>query len=186
VRVEKLRPDNDYDLELIQKSIDGDMDSFKQIVEKYQNKVARVTTSMLGRSYEAEDVGQEVFIRFHNSISKFKGDSNLGTYLVRIAINLCLNSIKKENKFKTSSLSNGNDLSLGGDEETKNDIASLINHALCSLKPEFRSVVVLRNIEGYTTKETAAILEIPQGTVLSRLSRGHDKLREIIIKLEQI
>ena len=77
-------------------------------------------------------------------------------------------------------------LSLGGDEETKNDIASLINHALCSLKPEFRSVVVLRNIEGYTTKETAAILEIPQGTVLSRLSRGHDKLREIIIKLEQI
>jgi len=171
-------------MELIAKVREGDHQSYRLIVEKYEQQIARTIVGMLGNSQEAEDVGQEVFIRFYRSLDKFKGDSSLGTYLTRIAINLSLNSIKKQ---KRLNLFRSNDqevfkLEIPDNELSRDqkDTQELVQRGLLQLPKEFRSIIVLRMIEGYSTKEVAKILDIPLGTVLSRLSRAQKKLKAIL------
>nr|MCU0369662.1 sigma-70 family RNA polymerase sigma factor [Cyclobacteriaceae bacterium] len=86
---------------LIEKSKAGEMAAFKALVMRHEGKVAGVVHSMLGHTPEAEDVGQEVFIRFYDALGKFRGDSAVGTYLVRIAINLSLNELKRRKKMNS-------------------------------------------------------------------------------------
>lgn len=171
------------DQKLIELSLGGNMHAFEEIVRRFEPVVARVVISMVGQD-AADDVGQEVFIRFYKSMSKFKGDAKLSTYLVRIAINLSLNEIKKNSRITRSDESELEKHINSFNSEESTDMKQIIQYSLNQLEPQFRSIVVLRNIEGYSTKETASILGIPQGTVLSRLSRGHQKLKEIITKLD--
>jgi RNA polymerase sigma-70 factor, ECF subfamily len=78
------------DENLVTASRNGDMTAFKELVDRHEGKVAGVVKSILGDTTEALDVGQEVFIRFYEALDKFKGESALSTYLIRIAINLSL------------------------------------------------------------------------------------------------
>ena len=177
-----LKATNDF--ELIKKAMAGNMAAFETIVRKYESMVAKITIPMLGNKNDADDIGQETFIRFYKSMKQFKGDSQLGTYLARIAINLSLNELKKRSKqwlFTTNNY-NGADIPSVNNEENK-EIRDLVNSSLEALEPKFRSVIVLRHIQGFSTRETANILGLPQGTVLSRLSRGQNKLKGIITKL---
>lgn len=175
------------DQDLVYAIAHGDQQAFAKLVDKYESMIAKVAIGMLGNSADAEDVGQETFIRFFRSARQYKGDSSLGTYLSRIAINLSLNALKKrksqqwlsfENRLQTQPRTE--------DEFRKMDTEELVSKALEKLQPEFRSVVVLRLMQGFSTKETAQILELPLGTVLSRLSRAQEKLREIVKLLEII
>lgn len=148
--------------------------------------IAKVSYGMLGNKADAEDVGQETFIRFYRSVKQYKGDSSLGTYLSRIAINLSLNAIKKRKSQQWLSYEDRQQTqSRTEDAYSKSDTAELVSKALEELNPEFRSVVALRLMQGFSTKETAKILELPLGTVLSRLSRAQEKLRKIIKHLEK-
>lgn len=166
---------------LIARAREGDMTAFKMLVERHEGKIAGVIKPMLGDTPQAVDVGQEVFIRFYESLEKFKGESTLSTYLVRIAINLSLNEIKK-NKRKNRIFSPLEEGEKVGTDESSHDIKEWVHHELDKLDPDFKIVVTLRMIEGYTTEETARILNIPLGTVLSRLARAQKKLREALDK----
>jgi len=173
------------DLELINQARKGDQQAFAGLVRRYESLVARTVIGMLGNVPEADDVGQEVFIRFYHAMDKFRGDAALGTYLVRIAINLSLNELKKRKKVVDITGWQGTDYQVedmmaGEDEPGKADAHETVHKALETLEPKFRSVVVLRMIEGYDTKETAEILEIPLGTVLSRLTRAQKQLRKVL------
>jgi RNA polymerase sigma-70 factor (ECF subfamily) len=176
--------DKDEDEELIARSRNGDMSAFKVLVERYEGKVAGIIKPMLGNVPQAEDVGQEVFIRFYESLEKFKGESSLGTYLIRIAINLSLNEIKRMKRrdkiFKP--LESGHHVP---DEGALSDGYEMLHQEIKKLDADFRLVVTLRMIEGYSTEETAKILNIPLGTVLSRLARAQDKLRNVLNKQEK-
>jgi len=170
------------DFELVRKALKGDKFAFGVLVRQYQDQVAKTVVGMLGQTQEAEDTGQEVFIRFYKSMDQYKGDSSLGTYLTRIAINLSLNEIKKQKNKKTGSL-HKIEYQLHTEEPAeKRDTQEVVEKALQQLEPDFRSVIVLRMIEGYSTKETAEMLKLPLGTVLSRLSRAQQKLKEILKK----
>lgn len=157
----------------------GNMSAFKTLVLRYEGKVAGIVKSMLGDAPEAVDVGQEVFIRFYESLDKFKGESSLGTYLVRIAINLSLNEIqrKKRKNIFFRPLEAGYHVK---SDESKADIREMVQYEIAKLDTDFRLVVTLRMIEGYSTEETAKILDVPMGTVLSRLSRAQKKLKEVL------
>lgn len=173
------------DLELLDMAKDGDDQAFKQLVERYEGKVAGTVKGMLGDRMEAEDVGQEVFIRFYKSMHKFKGESQLGTYLTRIAINLSLNAIKKEKRGKWISLFQQESrevyqLKEGGISQDQRDTQQFLHYALSKIDERYRAVLVLRFIDGYSTQETADILQIPSGTVLSRLARAQKKLKETL------
>lgn len=166
---------------LIEKSRGGDMAAFKTLVIRHEGKVAGVVRSMLGAIPEAEDVGQEVFIRFYDSLDKFRGDAKVSTYLVRIAINLALNEIKRKkrtsSRFTSIEAANG----IKGQEDTM-DLKEQLKYEFSRLDPDFQAVATLRLIEGYSTDETAEILGIPMGTVLSRLARAQQKLRVALSK----
>ena len=185
-----MRVDALTDEALVDAARDGSEDAFRELVKRYEGRVASVAIRMLGHTPEAEDVGQETFIRFYRGLRGFRGQASVGTYLTRIAINLSLNEIKKRRRrsifIPFTPVGKEKD---APDQEFEDPRASAeyddtpdrINKALNQLKPEFRSVVVLRLMEGYTSKETAEILGLPVGTVLSRLKRSQEKLKRILI-----
>jgi len=136
---------------------------------------------MLGHCTEAEDVGQETFIRLYKSLDKFRGDASIGTYLTRIAINLSINELKRRQHRRKFFFSNPHrKIENVPDTNEKKEIIEIVRLSIQKLKPKLRAVIVLRLINGYSTRETAQILNLPPGTVLSRLARGQIKLKEIL------
>ncbi len=171
------------DLDLITQTRKGDHEAFSVLVSRYKDQVAKTVMGMMGNCMEADDVGQETFIRFYRSIDKFRGDSALGTYLTRIAMNLSLNELKKRKRSHSLfSDSQENNIEVHSskvqDDPEADDIQEVVQMAIQELPLKFRSVVVLRLIEGYNTKETAEILNLPMGTVLSRLARAQNHLKD--------
>jgi RNA polymerase sigma-70 factor (ECF subfamily) len=169
------------DEDLVGQSRNGDMKAFKVLVERHEGKVAGVIKSMVGDTPEAIDIGQEVFIRFYESLEKFKGESLLSTYLVRIAINLSLNEIKQRKRRNSFFSSEETGLNVGS-KSAGSDLKEAVLYEVNRLEPDFKLVVTLRMMEGYSTEETAQILNIPLGTVLSRLSRAQKKLKLMLTK----
>jgi RNA polymerase sigma-70 factor (ECF subfamily) len=175
------------DQELIIKSRNGDNNAFKELIKKYEHQVAATVIGMLGHCEEAEDIGQETFIRFYQSLNKFRGEASVGTYLTRIAINLSLNEIKRRQRQRKLFFSKSDDKiknmpDLNRAKENK-ELKKIVQAGIQKLEPKFRAVIVLRLIDGYSTKETAQILKLPVGTVLSRLARAQKKLKEILTPL---
>jgi len=177
------------DQEIIKRVLSGETDLYREIILKYESQVASVIFGMIGKTQEAEDVGQETFIRFYKNLKNFRGDSGVGTYLTRIAINLSLNEIKRRKRKNTMFVFGENenleipDKSNSSDNKEDKD---LIHKAIQNLNPKFRSVIVLRLIEGYSTKETAKLLKVPVGTVLSRLTRAQKKLKEMLSPIMEV
>jgi RNA polymerase sigma-70 factor (ECF subfamily) len=175
------------DAELVGRALRGDDGAFRVLVERYESAVASTVIGMLGPGDEADDVGQETFIRFYRSMKKYRGDASLKTYLTRIAINLSLNALKRRRGLMERFVSRDqatapppepalNGVGAVESRETK----EAVQHAIQQLNPKHRTVVVLRMIDGYSTKETAEILGIPAGTVLSRLARAMDALKPML------
>ncbi len=174
--------------QLVRAAIDGDKNAFSQIVDRYQNMVARTVKGMLGDSVFSEDIGQEVFIKLYYSLSEFRGEAKLSTYIQKIAVNLTLNEIKRRKRFFSMFSQKGNaemyEFEVADqDHENRSDAKELVNKALAKLEPKFRIILTMRMLQGYSTKETAEILDLPLGTVLSRLSRAQEQLRDILNKL---
>ncbi|HEM49235.1 MAG TPA: RNA polymerase sigma factor, partial [Caldithrix sp.] len=114
---------------------------------RYESQIASTVINMLGKSPEAEDIGQEVFIRFYKAIPGFRGESSVGTYLTRIAINLSLNEIKRRKRRKNIFVKKELSELINYIDENKPDVSGdkeMINRAIQSLNPKFRSVLVLR------------------------------------------
>jgi RNA polymerase sigma-70 factor (ECF subfamily) len=170
--------------ELVIAAREGDDDAFKELVMRFEPIVARTVIGMLGDCAEAEDVGQETFIRFYKALSRFRGESSVKTYLTRIAMNLSLNELKRRKRrrlrFTEKPVEEHHDLADEREARGQDVDKELVWKAIGELEEKFRSVVVLRLIDGYSTDETARILDIPLGTALSRLSRGQKKLRELL------
>jgi RNA polymerase sigma-70 factor, ECF subfamily len=172
------------DFELVELSKQGDQLAFAEIVRRHKSRVATTIHGMIGKGDSADDIGQEVFIRFYNSLASFRGEAALSTYLIRIAINLSLNEInriKRKNLFSFDKM-----LEEGSDIADKNNHASVLENndfvqrSIQKLNVKYRVVLVLRLIDGYSTDETAKILNIPVGTVLSRLTRAQIKLKKYL------
>jgi len=162
---------NPIENELIQRARRGDEEAFQEIIKQHEHQVAATVIGILGNGPEVDDLGQETFVQF-------------GTYLTRIAINLSLNELRRRKKLarflEPGPLGNGNSVRGQKEQEAATDVRGLVRRGLQRLPADFRSVIVLRLIDGYSTRETADILRLPQGTVLSRLARGQAKLKDII------
>lgn len=173
------------DKELIQLASNGDQNAFRILVERYQRQIRTTVIGMLGEVPEADDISQQVFIRFYKSMEKFRGEAGLGTYLTRIAINLSLNELKRRQRsvkrFLSFSRTNREiDLPDHSESPERMDERDRISKALQALEPDFRTIAVLRLVDGYSVKETAEMLDIPMGTVASRLARAQQKLKEML------
>ncbi len=174
--------------ELVSASLGGDKKAFGEIVERYRKMVARTVKGMLGDSVFAEDVGQEVFIKLFYSLADFRGEAKLSTYIQKIAVNLTLNEIKRRKRFFSMFSQKGNnemhEIEVPDhDTEERREASEIVHKALQAMDPKFRVIVAMRMLQGYSTKETAEILDLPLGTVLSRLSRAQEQLRVILEKM---
>jgi RNA polymerase sigma-70 factor (ECF subfamily) len=176
------------DSELVKAALDGCKEAFGAIVTRYQKMVARTVKGMLGDSVYSEDIGQEVFIKLYYSLSEFRGEAKLSTYIQRIAVNLTLNEMKRRKRFFSMFSQKGNNELYeyevpDHDNEERKEASEIVEKALQTMDPKFRIIVTMRMLQGYSTKETAEILDLPLGTVLSRLSRAQEQLKQILKKL---
>jgi RNA polymerase sigma-70 factor (ECF subfamily) len=169
---------------LIAAAREGDHDAFKELLRRYEPVVARTVIGMLGNCAEAEDIGQETFIRLYKALPDFRGDSSLRTYLTKIAMNLSLNELKRRKRrflrFSKKPVEDYHDIADDRQRKGEDVDEERVWLAIRELDEKFRSVVVLRLMDGYSTEETARILGVPVGTVLSRLSRAQRKLRDLL------
>ncbi|MCP5515592.1 MAG: RNA polymerase sigma factor [Spirochaetales bacterium] len=172
------------DREIIREILNGNQELFRILVDRYKNPVAAVIKGMLGDCPEAEDIGQDTFISLFRTLANFRGESALKTYLIRIAMNLSLNELKRRKRMLAKNVkmdSPENYVQLFEKPQQENrELAESINMALEKLDSRQRSVFILRIVEGYSTKETADILHIPLGTVLSRLSRAMSEMKILL------
>jgi RNA polymerase sigma-70 factor (ECF subfamily) len=185
---------SDYtDIQLLETARNGDEQAFRVLVLRYQQKVATTVIGMLGNCPEADDVGQETFVRFFRALTTFRGESSVGTYLTKIAMNLSLNELERRKRRRRFALfsfmaAKDEDTSEQREQQIANpdnvyeqyDNHEVVQYALAKIDEKLRSVAILRLIDGCSTQETADILQIPLGTVLSRLSRAQDQLRKIL------
>jgi RNA polymerase sigma-70 factor (ECF subfamily) len=173
--------------EILARARSGDELAFRTIIEKYESRISATVTGILGFSADVDDIGQETFVRFYQSIHRFRGDSSIGTYLTRIAINLSLNELKRrkrEERLRPEDMPGypppGPRSGRSGEGDRATDARVVVQRGLQMLDPKFRTVLVLRLMDGYSTRETAEMLQLPLGTVLSRLARGQARMREIL------
>jgi RNA polymerase sigma-70 factor (ECF subfamily) len=173
------------DLQLLRRAADGDESAFRALVERHEQAVARVVTAMLGSGDDADDVGQETFVRLFRAKTDFRGDAQLRTYLTRIAMNLCCDVLERRKKqsgwVRLTGSDDDDDVQLSA-PETADPIEDAernetLRQAVESLDAKHKAVVVLRILEDRSTRDTAALLGVPEGTVMSRLTRALGKLK---------
>ena len=190
---------NIEDREIIEKFLEGDITYFDKLVLKYKQMVFNVCLKMLGDYDEALEVTQDIFLKVYESLKNFRFEAKFSTYLYKITLNSCrsrLKALRRKKKIEYFSIDEPFETTEGGlkrefesscpnpkevlEEKEKQ---SLVIKALFSLNPEYREILILRDIEGLEYKEIAKILNINLGTVKSRLNRARNILKE---KLEKI
>ncbi len=179
------------DAELLAAARGGDDAAFAALVRRHQRQVERIVIRMLGRDGrdDADDVAQETFIRFHGALGDFRAEAAVSTYLTRIAINLSLNVLRRR-RWQLRRLVRRDTADPAApdmrdvpapatvDRTITDERRAALERALGRLSDDHRAVVVCRLLEDLSTRETAALLRIPDGTVMSRLTRALEKLRE--------
>jgi RNA polymerase sigma-70 factor (ECF subfamily) len=169
----------------------GDVLGFEQIVRHYSAMVFSLAARIVGPS-EAEDVVQETFLRAYHGLGKFRGDSSLKTWLYAIALNRSRARMSTLGRLRAmftpgrsreddpfASLDEAADPALSPeDNAVLKERRARLRAAIHALPEEFRAAVLLRDLEGLSYEEVAAVLEVPIGTVRSRLARGRALLRE--------
>ena len=174
----------------IKQVLKGDQSAFGEIVEIYKDKVFHVCYRMLGNRHEAEDISQEAFIRAYINIHTFDVDRKFSTWLYRIATNLCIDRIrkKKPDYYLDAEVAGTDGLTMYSQVQTdeplpEEEVESMelqdsIQQGISKLPDKYRSVIVLKYIEELSLKEISEILDLPLGTVKTRIHRGREALRK--------
>lgn len=166
-----------------------DPEAFEAVVRAYYDRVYRLALRLLCNAADAEDVVQEAFLKVHRSAPRFRGDSSLSTWVYRIAHNVCLDELRRRKRrpllqgrcdgAERETVQEPEDEGPGPEEAAFAAEERLrLRRALESLPLEFRSVLILREVEDLSYDQIAAVLKCPVGTVRSRLARARRMLAE--------
>ena len=190
------------DLAIVEKVKAGRTEAFGKLVLKYQDRVFNACWRICGHLDDARDFTQEAFVRALENIDSFRAQSGFYTWIFRIAVNLALSGRRKAATRQIASLDqiaeasgtqaaelvaykNDNDVRGTLETDGDSDARQAIIRALNSLDEDHRAVIVLRDIEGMNYNEVGEILDLPAGTVRSRLHRGRMALRESFLSMER-
>ena len=171
--------------------------AFNLLVITYERRVFALVFRMLGRRDEAEDLAQEVFVQVFKAIDQFRGDSKLSTWIYRIAVNLCKNRTKYLKRRHAGEqddvdamadrapLSAAKGVSVGDisrpDELVEGmQLEVIVKRAIDQIDPDFREVLILRDVEDMSYEEIAAVTGLAAGTVKSRIHRARAQLRALV------
>ncbi len=178
------------DLELVNRCRGGDLDSFRGLVEKYQQRLYRLIYGIVLDREQARDLAQETFVKAYRALDSFRGKSGFYTWLYRIAFNLALDAKRKrsgremmeydDTRKLDQALAPGGDFPRPDRILLGEELRERIQRGLESLSRIQRTTLVLREWEGHSYEEIARIMKCSRGTVMSRLHYGREKLREIL------
>ncbi len=181
---------------LVDKAKQGDVEAFSSLIRKYERRVYRMARQITQNDEDAEDVLQDTFLKAYEHLGSFQGQSKFYTWLTRIAVNESLMKLRKRKSDRTVSL----DENIETDEESivreiavwdgtpeerygQEELRVILEDAIQSLKPIFRTVFVLRDVEELSTEETAEVLGLSIAAVKSRLLRARLQLREKLTRI---
>jgi RNA polymerase sigma-70 factor (ECF subfamily) len=168
----------------------GDGGAFGLLVERYQDRLYNTIFRLVGSAEDARDLLQDTFVKAYENLDGFRGGSSLYTWLFRIAVNTCLSHRRKKKPVHaTASQESDDDTSPAdnwadpaapdpSDPVIATETEAIVQQALNSLEEEYRTVVVLRDVQQCDYREMAEILDLPPGTVKSRLHRARLMLRD--------
>jgi len=185
------------DHSLVQRARSGDERAFRTLVERYQKKVYAVAFGMVKDREEALDVVQEAFVKVHKSLDTFKADATFYTWLYRITVNVCIDVIRRRGAMRAEAVEFderiGHDLAeanlgavssqLGSNPEKsvlRRELGEKIQEALEQIPEKHRAILLLRELDGLSYEELAQVLEIPKGTVMSRLFHARAKVQKLL------
>ena len=168
----------------------GDQNAFAEVVELYKDKIYHLCYRMLGNAHEAEDIAQEAFLRVYINIHSFDINKKFSTWLYRIATNLSIDRIrkKKPDYYLDAEVAGtdgltlysqvSSDIAMPEKEVEAMELQEIIQKEILKLPDKYRSVIVLRYIEDLSLQEISEVLDIPVGTVKTRIHRGREALRK--------
>ncbi|MBM6829234.1 sigma-70 family RNA polymerase sigma factor [Anaerotignum lactatifermentans] len=184
--------------ELVALARQGDMDAFEALILQHEKIVYNIAFRMMGGGEDVKDMAQEVFLKVYRNLERFDGKSAFSTWIYRIAVNTCIDEIRKRKGKQTYSLDaeledeDGNYKKQFADEGGRpeeeilqKELRGEVLAALETLSPEHKAAVILRDIRGYSYEEIAEMIQMPLGTVKSRISRGRAQLKEEILKIRE-
>jgi RNA polymerase sigma-70 factor (ECF subfamily) len=178
--------------ELIERCLRGDQAAWDQIVRNYWRKVFNIAYRFVGRHDEAEDLTQDIFFKIFKALATFDRRANFQTWLISISRNLCIDhyrSVRKERETMArdvdpAGLSPVSTARGPHHELEQSDLRHRIRTALAVLPPPLREAVVLRDLQEFSYQEIADRLQLPEGTVKSRINRGRLELAKQLTRLE--
>lgn len=172
---------------LIKKCIEGDIDAFEILIEKYKQTAYNIALGIVKNPDDAMDMSQEALIKVYRYIKNFNQKSSFSTWLYRIVMNTCLDYIKKNEKNKVVPINeeviNNEDSCMDSNPEKildKKIETQQIRDAIYKLAPIQKNAIILRDIQGFSYEEIANITDCSLGTVKSRIKRGRENLKEIL------
>ncbi len=189
-RVQEVRNPHEDDA-LVDRARKGDRAAFQELFKKYHRRAYAVAIGVVKRPADAMDVVQDAFIKVHKHIANFQGTSSFYTWLYRIVMNLSIDHVRKKRKItefdehvkKDDAAGDGALLPHMPDENpsktvVRRELSEKIRAALETLPEYHRAVIVLREVEGMSYEEMAQVLEVPKGTIMSRLFHARRKMQE--------
>jgi RNA polymerase sigma-70 factor (ECF subfamily) len=186
------------DLKLVERSKEGDLAAFEELVRMYQKQIYNLGYRMMGNEEDASDITQEAFLKAYKSIKKFNAKSSFGTWIYRIAVNVCIDELRKRKKAKLYPIVHNDDLDEKGhklvvdtndlpeERMEKRETRKKVRQAINRLPEDHRAVIVLRDIQERSYQEIADILGLNIGTVKSRINRARSSLKEEIQKQREL
>ena len=179
----------------IKQVLKGDQNAFSDIVNLYQHKLYQICYRMLGNKQEAEDIAQEAFVRAYINLHTFDQKRKFSTWLYRIATNLCIDRLRKKqtDDYLDADVAGtdgldmyshiASDEQLPEEQALQMELQDRIQYEISRLPDKYRTVIVLRYIEELSLQEISEILDMPLGTVKTRIHRGREALRKQLNKL---
>lgn len=171
--------EKDIDFRLMKAIQNGNMVAFNELVDRYKDRLLNVIGRMVSSSEEAEDIVQETFIRVYQHRQSFNFQHCLSTWIYTIGLNLGRNELRKRKKFKHYDINEmqGNEAEFAVEMKVPTRLPEILNHAVSSLPEKYRTAFMLRDVQELPYEEVAKILDIPLGTVKSRVNRARLMLR---------
>ena len=177
-------------LKILQKAKEGDIDAFEQIFQLYHRRIYNAVYGMLSDADEAQDVTQDVFLRLHDALPTLRADEAFSTYLYRIALNLCRDRARRKKRVRFQSIDTPRTDDEGSSESMEfpdlgklpeeivnnEELQTRVREAVSTLSDDHKAVIVMHHFQGMEVNDIARILDVPTGTVKSRLARGRDQL----------
>ena len=159
----------------------GDTAAFEELVREHERKIYNLCFNTMGSMEDAADMAQETLLKAWRALERFDGRSGLGTWLYRIAVNTCLDELRRRKNRSAVSMQSLAEKGWEPEDDSGDFVERSIQRdevrrALMELPEEYRTVLILRDIQGFSYDEIASILECPVGTVRSRLNRARGNI----------